>query len=376
MKVLHIQKVKGIAGSEKFFLEMLPLIHQQGIEVSFCCIYPATDVERVKPFITQMEGAGIRVYTLAISSDRQIWRVVRFLGKLIRRGGFDFVHAHLIHADLWASLCARLQFGRKWRLISTKHGYDEAYMNRHGLEAVPQDGGKYLKLAKFAEKKIDFSCALSQGLGQFYADMGITKQPLPFIHHGYEIPATIPGYEPVYDLVLPGRYTPLKGHALLLEALAILEKSEKALHLVFSGYFSPADQENMEAKIVELGLQSVVEFIGHQPDILKVIGQARVCVIPSRAEGFGLVVLDAFAARTPVVVNDTPALNEIVAHNETGLIFRKNDAASLAEQISRLLDEQALGERLNAKAAQVLRDKFNLEVALKNWLAVYAAQRR
>lgn len=355
---------------------MLPLIHRQGIEVSFCCIYPAADLERVKPFIAQMEAAGIRVYALAISSDRQVLRVVRFLGKVIRAGGFDIVHAHLIHADLWASVCARLQFNRKWHLISTKHGYDEAYMNRHGLEVFPQDGGKYLKLAKFAEKKIDFSCALSRGLGQFYADMGITRKALPYIHHGYEIPETIVVYPPKYDLVLPGRFTPLKGHVLLLQALAVLEQSGKVLSLVFSGYFSPADQVMMEERIADLKLKSTVQFIGHQPDILKVIGQARICVIPSRAEGFGLVVLDAFAAQTPVVVNDTPALNEIVAHNETGLIFRKNDAENLAEQISRLLKDEELSEQLSVRAAQVLREKFNLEVALKNWLAVYAAVRK
>jgi glycosyltransferase involved in cell wall biosynthesis len=372
VKVLHVQKVKGIAGSEKFFLEMLPLVHQQGIEVSFCCIYPAADFDRVQPFIQQMEAAQIHVHALAIRGDWQVLRIVRFLSKVIRHGNFNLVHAHLIHADLWSSLCARLRFRRKWLLVSTKHGYDEGYMNRNGLDVFPKDGGKYLKIARFAEKKIDFSCALSQGLGKFYAGMGITRTPLMYIHHGYEVPAEIPAYPKKYDLVLPGRYTPLKNHDLLLQAVALLERSGKVLELVFSGYFGPADAAAMQQRIAALELRSTVQFIGHQPDILKVISQARVCVIPSKAEGFGLVVLDTFAAQTPVVVNDTPALNEIVKHNETGLIFRKNEAESLAEQIGRLLEDPELCARLSANAALELREKFNLTAALEKWLAVYA----
>jgi glycosyltransferase involved in cell wall biosynthesis len=69
-----------------------------------------------------------------------------------------------------------------------------------------------------------------------------------------------------------------------------------------------------------------------------------VLAAPSRAEGFGLPVLEAMAAGVPVVVSDAPALTELV--DRAGLVARREDAAGLAETIGGLLADPQLAADL------------------------------
>ena len=82
----------------------------------------------------------------------------------------------------------------------------------------------------------------------------------------------------------------------------------------------------------QLGVAHSVYFTGFIPDedrdrLFKV---ADVAVFPSLYEPFGIVALEAMAARTPVVVSNVGGLAEVVAHNETGLVVYPNNPDSLA----------------------------------------------
>ena len=94
---------------------------------------------------------------------------------------------------------------------------------------------------------------------------------------------------------------------------------------------------------------AAVEFTGSLPDHAAVVGRmksARVLVLPSTREGFGLVLAEAMACGTPCVAYDVPAVREVLADGEAGLLVAPRDVAGLTAAIAALLDDTPLRERL------------------------------
>ena len=90
------------------------------------------------------------------------------------------------------------------------------------------------------------------------------------------------------------------------------------------------------------------------------LGRADALVLASYQEGRPNVVLEAMAARLPVIASDIPGTTELVSHNETGLLFQPGDVEGLAAQIDSLRDDLALRSRLGeAGRAFVVENELN-----------------
>ena len=95
-----------------------------------------------------------------------------------------------------------------------------------------------------------------------------------------------------------------------------------------------------------MGIANRVYFTGYIPDEVRnsLYSWADVAVFPSLYEPFGIVVLEAMAARTPVVVSDCGGISEIVRHGIDGLKAQTGNSHSLAQNILALLRQPQLGE--------------------------------
>ncbi len=87
-----------------------------------------------------------------------------------------------------------------------------------------------------------------------------------------------------------------------------------------------------------------------------------VVLVTSRAEGFGVVFLEAFNAKTPVVAFDVPAANELIVNQESGALAKPYDVHDLAKQIITLLQNEQTGKMYAARSYTRLKNDF----ALKN----------
>jgi glycosyltransferase involved in cell wall biosynthesis len=93
----------------------------------------------------------------------------------------------------------------------------------------------------------------------------------------------------------------------------------------------------------------------------------------SRWEGFGLVLLEAMLAGVPVVATRVSAVPEIVADGETGRLVAPGDVGAVAEQLSQLLADSALRERLGTAGQARARSQFSVEQMAKRTISVYEA---
>jgi glycosyltransferase involved in cell wall biosynthesis len=100
---------------------------------------------------------------------------------------------------------------------------------------------------------------------------------------------------------------------------------------------------------------------------------ADIAVVPStEPEAFGLVALEAMAARKPVLAADHGGLPEIVKDGVTGLLVPPNDAVALSAAMRRLIELPALREELGTNGTLRFREDFTLGTFLRNMESVYA----
>jgi len=167
-----------------------------------------------------------------------------------------------------------------------------------------------------------------------------------------------------------GRLVYEKGIHVLINAVPkVLEKVNAKFVVVGNGYM----QQSLSEYIKNLGFAHKVMFTGFVDDrtLRNLQKCADVSVVPSLFEPFGIVALEAMAAKSPVVVSDTGGLSEIVEHEVTGIKVYPNNPDSLAWGISRVLLDENLANRLRENAYRKVVEKFNWDKISQQTKKVY-----
>jgi glycosyltransferase involved in cell wall biosynthesis len=221
---------------------------------------------------------------------------------------------------------------------------------------------------------------------------GVSDRRMVTVHCGIDTSAiaTAPAATEQVDVLFAGRVIPHKHVDEFLDAVAAVSAARRARGLaplraaVVGG--GPLLNE-MQARAAGLGLvpagpadaeppAATVEFYGSLADHAAVIGRmksAGVLVLPSTREGFGLVLAEAMACGTPCVAYDVPAVREVLADGEAGVLVAPRDVEGLAGAIDRLLDDSAERERLVAAGQKQVAACFAADRFAEGMLAVYAS---
>jgi glycosyltransferase involved in cell wall biosynthesis len=376
MKILFVQKVKALVGSEKYFLELIPELEKRGIETEFVCVYNVTDKEKTIPFIKAYKRLNLKIHVLEVSSDKAMWITLKFIRNIVKQNKFDLVHSHLIHADFWMSTLKRLG-SVKCPIVSTKHGYDEQFISKYGFDGEKIIKNKYYKICKFSEKKIHNSYTVSNGLRKLFIDAKICKsEKLRTIHHGFDLPNVIGKIDNKYkystnQMVLLGRIIPFKGHMLALKAINEVKKQIPDFKLLIIGHGDEALISSLKNYILKKQLTNNVEFLGYKPNIYDYLVNSDIMLVPSIAEGFGLVFLEAMNAQLPIIGFDVPATNEIVKHNQTGLLVAPFNTSQMAKEIVELFNNKPLQKKLSNGAKDRLLSYFCLDRMVSETVQFY-----
>ncbi|MCX8150853.1 MAG: glycosyltransferase family 4 protein [Candidatus Bathyarchaeota archaeon] len=155
-----------------------------------------------------------------------------------------------------------------------------------------------------------------------------------------------------------GRLVYEKGIHVLINAVPkVLEKVNAKFVIVGTGYM----KEQLANIVKSMGLEHKVLFTGFEEEanVLKLQKIADVAVVPSLFEPFGIVALEAMAAKSPVVVSDTGGLSEIVDHEYTGMKAYANDTESLAWAITKVLLDENLRRRIQENAYKKILEKYD-----------------
>ena len=338
--------MRGIGGSERHLLTLLPALAARGIEPLFVGLDdPAWDPLAFYDALT--------VPAVRIPAPRDLDPVL--LARLVRDLRADVVHTHLVHADLYGGLAAKL---RGTRLVSTKHNDDPF---RTGAFRIVERG-----LARPADRVV----AISDSLRRFTVEqVGVPASKVETIHYGLDEPPHAWGTNPP-DAVPEGarivlstsRLTRQKGVDVAVQALSFLP-DDVVLVVLGEG----PERSSLSTLARELGVESRIFLPGRVPDVTAWLRRADVYAQPARWEGFGLAVLEAMVCGLPVVATNVSSLPELVADGTTGVLVEPDDAQALAAGIERALAEPRLGDAGRERA----RASFSVAAMADRTAALY-----
>ncbi len=370
MKIAHSSIILGLAGSEKYLLDLLPALNKkEDVSVSFVALVPKSRKGSEKEFVDQLRSSDVDVHI--VYYGRAVIGGVFRLNRILKSLNADIIHTHLLHADFFAALVKRL-LNKRIKHVSTKHGYEETYNNEHGFDPSFKVKNKYWRVAKWSEKKITKSYAVSKGIQNLFIGLGIcNKDKLDVVYHGFDFnfPERSKPKNETARLVMVGRLTAFKGHRYAIEACAELKKMGVDFHFDIIG--SGELDGELKNLVDEKNLGDQVSFLGHQAEAYRRMIDSEVVLIPSVAEGFGVVVLEAMAAKTPIVGFDVPAINELLINNETGLLVAPYDITEYAMAIHQLLENQGETARMVQSAHRQLINYYSLDRMVSETVAFY-----
>jgi glycosyltransferase involved in cell wall biosynthesis len=373
MRILHIMASRGQGGAETYATDIMLSLHKLGVDQ---CVVMAVDAPRY----TEIVKAGIRT-------------APEVLGHSPR----PFFHRHTRPPPEPPAT------GEK-----TKHGLGESiksiltpyirYLQRHTLLHVlekekPDIVHCWMRRAASLMPQWDRETTIGW-FGGYYKPrhfrrcghiVGVTQDIVNHIIE-HNVPRErahfVPTFPDVKDEPAASRAllsTPDKAFVIL--ALSRLHRKKgldtllKAARLMPDAVVWLAGEGPLQKKLrrmaKKLGIASRVRFLGWRTDRGALLRAANVCVLPSRYEPFGTVILEAWAAGTPLVACKSAGPAAHVIDNENGVLVDIDDPNALAEALARIRDDSGLCKRLTTNGQAAYTAAYTREAVTKRMLSLY-----
>jgi glycosyltransferase involved in cell wall biosynthesis len=367
MRVLHVQKVKGIGGSERHLLSLLPALRDTGMEVAMVVI--ASD--QAGRFVERMQATGVPVQELRARDLPLSPGLALDIGKAIKRYRPDLIHTHLIHADVHGQVAAR-RVGL--RGVSSIHSVEGFYRRE-----------PYRSAAALAHRLAVRTIAISRFAGEYIVRARVVRsERLRVVPYGIDVKdwslsdsqrlvarreLGVDGDDVVVGIA--ARLTEGKGHADAIQAVERVSREIPRVRLMIAGE-GPL-REPLEAVARKLP-RDRVRFLGFVQDVPRFMNAVDVVCFPTRpwlGEGFGLAALEAMASCRPVVATAVASLPEVVLDGETGLLVPAGDVGVLARALGRLAADTDERSRMGAAGRYRAGSTFSLDAMVRRTNEVY-----
>jgi glycosyltransferase involved in cell wall biosynthesis len=159
-------------------------------------------------------------------------------------------------------------------------------------------------------------------------------------------------------ILFVGRIAEPKGLDVLLHAASSVLAGNPRLRVAIVG--DGPLKTAMQSLAFQLGIQDKTVFLGAKrpEEVAALLRGCEVFVLPSRAESFGIVILEAMACKRPVIATTVGGIPEIITNGENGLLVPPDDATALAGALRRVLSDKALQDMIAFNAYRTVRDQF------------------
>lgn len=161
-----------------------------------------------------------------------------------------------------------------------------------------------------------------------------------------------------------------KNHPLLFKAIHYLvHEKKKPVHVMLAG--DGVQRGYLENMVKDLHLEEYVHFLGFVKDTPALLYHSDFLVHTSIFEAFGIIYLEAALMHKPAIGAYQTAAQDIILHEQTGLLFKNNDVLDLATQIERLVGNKAFTETMGHAAYEHVMKNFAPDVTVVQYEKIY-----
>lgn len=362
LRVALLINALPIGGAERLLVD---LVEAASAEIDVEVLYLGRD----DTLVPELRSAGATVHSLD-ESFRFDPRAIYRLGRRLRRTAPDVLHLHLPYAQTVGRLAAA---ATTCAVVSTHHN-------------VPSNYHPVTRSSERVTRPLDdVTVAVSQGVEEAFTGQAHPPNELGdkwcTIYNGIDIERFhtaveraegetvreslgIPHSAPVVLNV--ARYIPVKGQTELVRRFAAADSTEA--HLVLVGH-GPLEDDLRDTAASE-GVASRVHVTGRVPDVEPYYALADAFALASRAEGFGVVLLEAMAAELPVVAPAIRGVREVVLAEETGFLYPPGELARVTELLDRVISDSDRME-MGIAGFHRARREFTSERMAATYLRLY-----
>ena len=297
-----------------------------------------------------------------------------FIGKkIIKENNIDLIHSNTYIPVLSAQWCAT-----KIPHIATIH--DVYYTSKNDFWETWSKQNKISRLTKFlgpiiekriAKTNVTLFHTVSQQSKKDIESLGVTK-PIKVIPNGidsslYDVAAEQKKFQAIYV----GRLIFYKNIDVIIDAFNLITKKFPSAQLIIVG--DGPMKNHLNEKINKLCLEKNIHLKGNISDEQKfnLLQESSVLLNPSLIEGFGIVVLEGFAAGKPVLVSNSKPLSDLVEDNVDGFVIEHDKPEMWSEKIIQLFKDESLTKQMGFAGKQKVYKKYSVDVLVDNLLTIY-----
>ncbi len=348
IRVLYVMPTFLTGGTERLVSDLVQRLDRDRFRATVCVFENGLLGQ-------ELAGRGYAVRCLVEEAETRhrglgrigaLIRRVRALRHMIATGRIDVVHTHFLGPCLHAYLASLPS--RRWRWVHTEHARPDI------IAGYPR---WLVRAARWIVPSADLVTGVSDGIADYLRGRAwAPASRVRVIYNGVDVDLFASPSNPGAkrrEIGLPpdawvigtvGNLRPEKNHALLLRALPALLRQASDAWLVVAG--DGERREALEALARELGVKERVLFLGARTDVPALFGVFDVYCLPSHFEGMPLSLLEAMAARKPIVGTSVVGIKDLLVDGVTGLLTAANDAEALSRALLRIHRDRTLGARM------------------------------
>ncbi|CAL2105742.1 Glycosyltransferase, family GT4 [Tenacibaculum sp. 190524A02b] len=350
MKIIHIITAFGIGGAEKLLLEVAN-IQVKEHDVHLIYLKPIDDLVSFLDKDVKIKRIGLSITT------------IKELKNYYRKVKPDIIHTHLSHADilgLWSAKKIPTKLFCTMHNIHFKKNYIDLFLFRiyRFLFTSRKIKPNVISISKAVEEHVISTLKVAQN-NSFLLYNAIPVKREQIERENLTIDRV--------KLLFIGRLEKQKSLDTLLDAIAYLNNDKILLTIVGDG----ALRCFLEKKVDDLKLTDNVTFEGKQKNTSKFYENADIFILPSIWEGFGIVILEAFRAKVPVIASNIEGPSELIKNNVNGVLFEPKNHIQLAEKIKHLIDNKSLRQKIAENGYKSFSDEFEISNYVKKLNELY-----
>jgi glycosyltransferase involved in cell wall biosynthesis len=360
----------GMGGAERLMVPILANLNRDVFEPRVCVF----KVKSGNPIADELQSNGISVDLLPIPYLRDLTALPR-LWKYLKTHRADLVHTQLEFAATLGSFASRL---RRLPNVCTIHTMPSQEMSTR-WKAHQQV--EFLSLKFFCDRVISVSeearqyhIAISNSAPEKIVTLynGIDLTPYQNPGGGLERESVrreigIPANANLFVTVAVLRE--LKGIQFMIRAMpSILKAFPNAYYLIVG---DGAYRGALEEEVKNAGIEKHVIFAGTRKDIHHILSACDIFVLPTLTEALPTVLAEAMASRLPIIASAVGGVPEMVVDGENGILVAAGDTEALVAAGTKLLAEPLLGKRMGEAGWQIVDQKFNITVQVRQLEQLY-----
>lgn len=294
------------------------------------------------------------------------------LAGIIRREKTQIIHVHFA-TDLWIIVPAAILSKINPKVILTRHMKSHRRKKDILHRLIYNYVSKVIAISELVKECLLESHPLSEDkIPIIYYGLDLVKYDYTrYDGKGIKKEFNIAPRTKVVGIV--GRLNPGKGQDEFLQAAKLIINAEPEVIFLMVGEDIGAKgyKDYLVSLSKELGLEEKVIFTGHRDDIPEIMAAMDVFVLTSKAEAFGLVLIEAMALAKPIVGYRSGAIEEIVKDGVSGILVPFGEINTLSEAVISLLIDQDRADKMGRQGRRLVEERFDLDLAISQTIKLY-----